>query len=122
MINFITGMLVGMATVGIIIIIVDQLRTRGYSTNPIDILGGVILAIWDGLNRLAKRGAEWSVKRKMKDEDHYVGMHEVMNEARMDAMEEVYEEGLYDDGEEFIEDEDMNFIDLAVAHCEGKVI
>lgn len=122
MTNFIIGMLVGMATVGIIIIIVDQLRGRGYSTNPIDILGGVILALWDGLSNLAKRAAEWSVKRKMKDEDHYVGMHEVMNEARMDAMEEVFEEGLYDDGEKFIEDEDMNFIDLAVAHCEGKVI
>lgn len=122
MINFITGMLVGMATVGIIIIIVDQLRTRGYSTNPIDILGGVLLALWDGLNRLAKKAAEWSVKRDMDDEERYVGKHEVSNEARMDAMEEVYEEGVYDDGEEFVEDEDMNFIDLAVAHCEGKVI
>ena len=122
MINFITGMLAGMATVGIIIIIVDQLRTRGYSTNPVEILGGVILAIWEGLSNMAKRGAELSVKRKMKDEERYVGKHEVMNEARMDAMEEVFEEGVYDDGEEFIEDEDMNFIDLAVAHCEGRVI
>ena len=122
MTNFIAGMLAGMATVGIIIIIVDQLRTRGYSTNPVEILGGVILAIWEGLSNMAKRGAELSVKRKMKDEERYVGKHEVMNEARMDAMEEVFEEGVYDDGEEFIEDEDMNFIDLAVAHCEGRVI
>lgn len=112
MINFITGMLVGMATVGIIIIIVDQLRGRGYSTNPIDIFGWVILAIWDGLSNLAKKTDEWSVKRK-----NPYAKDEYIDEARIEAEDEVLdiydEDAMYDEAE-------MEFIDNMVDFCEGR--
>lgn len=114
MTNFIAGILTGFIIFGIIIIIVDQLRTRGYSTNPIDIFGGVILAIWDGLSNLAKRTAEWSVKRK-----NPYAKDEYIDEARIEAEDEVLdiydEDAMYDEAE-------MEFIDNMVDFCEGKVI
>lgn len=112
MTNFIIGMLAGMATVGIIIIIVDQLRTRGYSTNPIEILGGVLLWFWDTMNHLAKRGAEWSVKRKYPYEKD-----EFIDEKRIEA-----EDAVYEIVEDLLDDEEMEFIDNMVDYCEGKVI
>lgn len=111
MINFITGMLVGMATVGIIIIVVDQLRGRGYSTNPIDIFGGVLLYIWDAMNRSAKKIAniKWSSKR----EDDYIDEKRIAAE---DSVIESYDEdAMYDEAE-------MDHIDDVVLFCEGKVI
>ena len=114
MTNFIAGILTGFIIFGVIIIIVDQLRTRGFSTNPIDILGGVLLYIVEAMKRSAKRVAEWSVKRK-----YPYAKDEYIDEARIEAEDEVLdiydEDAMYDEAE-------MEFIDNMVDFCEGKVI
>ena len=113
MTNFVTGMLVGMATVGVIIIAVDQLRGRGFNLNPIDILGGVLVWLWDRFYDLANyifkacpdRGtpeyeALWS-------DAHYVPDGDYLFECEEQLAREV--------------DPDMEFINSMVNYCEGKV-
>lgn len=117
--NFIIGMLVGMATLGVIVIIVDQLRSRGFNinTNPIDILSGVGMWIWEKMNVSAKKLAKRRVDEEFADEDKYYGRHEKWSSERLEAVDAIFE---VEDEEEDDEDIDWDLIDRMVEFCEGK--
>lgn len=119
MTNFIIGMLVGMATLGVIIIVVDQLTGLGVNinTNPKDIIVGIVEWIRVKANTSAKKFAEHRVKQKFADEDEYYSKHSRWNPERIDAMESVFE--VEDELAEEL-DLDMEFVDRMVDFCEGK--
>ena len=118
MTNFIIGMFVGMATFGVIIILVDQLRGRGFkiNTNPIDIIVGCFVWIKEKMVASATKFAERRVRDKFAEEEEYYAKHYKWNSERLDAMDQAVVEQDTDEG-----DEDMAYIDSMVDFCEGKL-
>ena len=117
--NFIIGILVGMALFGVIVIIVDQLRGRGWNinTNPIDIFSGFAMWVWDKANESAKKVAQRRVDMEFEDEEEYYGRHEKWSRERLDAVDAIFE---VEEEEEYDEDVDMELINRMVEFCEGK--
>ena len=120
MTNFIMGILAGFAIFGAIIILVDQLRHRGFNINfnPIDILGGVLASIRDKMTEYATAVAERRANEEFADEEAHYAKHSMWNSERLDILDAIYEvdEELADEV-----DADMEYINSMVDFCEGKV-
>jgi hypothetical protein len=114
--NFIIGMFVGMITVGVVIIIVDQLRGRGFNLNFFDILAGIYIWIREKMVASATKFAERRVARDYAEQDEYYAKHYKYNSERLDAMDKAVVESDTDEG-----DEDMAYIDSMVDFCEGRI-
>lgn len=117
MTNFVFGMFVGIIVFGMVIILVDQLRGRGFklNTNPIDIIVGFGVWVKDKMTASATKMAERKVARDYAEQDEYYAKHYKYNSERLDAMDQAAVEQDTDEG-----DEDMAYIDSMVDFCEGK--